>query len=159
MISLHFQGKPFTITVIQVYALTSNAEEAEVEWFYEDLQDHLELTPPKSCLLHYRGLECKNRKSRATWSKRQIWPWSTKRCRTKANRVLPREHTGHRKHPLPQYKRRLYTWTSQMVNTVIRLIIFFAAKNGEALYSKQKQDQELTVAQIMNSLLPNSDLN
>ena len=46
-----------------------------------------------------------------------------------------------------------------MVNTEIRLIIFFAAKDGEALYSKQKQDQELTVAQIMNSLLPNSDLN
>ena len=56
-----------------------------------------------------------------------------------------------------QHKRRLYTWTSQMVNTEIRLIIFFAAKDGEALYSQQKQDQELTVAQIMNSLLPNSD--
>ena len=47
----------------------------------------------------------------------------------------------------------------QMVNTEIRLIIFFAAKDGEALYSQQKQDWELTVAQIMNSLLPNSDLN
>ena len=47
----------------------------------------------------------------------------------------------------------------QMVNTKIRLIIFFAAKDGEALYSQQKQDQELTVAQMMNSLLPNSDLN
>ena len=47
----------------------------------------------------------------------------------------------------------------QMVNTEIRLIIFYAAKDGEALYSQQKQDQELTVAQIMNSLLPNSDLN
>ena len=46
-----------------------------------------------------------------------------------------------------------------MVNTEIRLIIFFAAKDGEALYSQQKQDQELTVAQIMNSLVPNSDLN
>ena len=50
MISVHFQGKPFTITVIQVYALTSNAEEAEVEWFYEDLQDLLELIPPKVVL-------------------------------------------------------------------------------------------------------------
>ena len=47
MISVHFQGKPFNITVIQVYAPTSNAEEAEVEWFYEDLQDLLELTPPQ----------------------------------------------------------------------------------------------------------------
>ena len=50
MISVCFQGKPFTITVIQVYAPTSNAEEDEVEWFYEDLQDLLELTPPKDIL-------------------------------------------------------------------------------------------------------------
>ena len=50
MISVHFQGKPFSITVIQVYALTRNAEEAEVEWFYEDLQDLLELTPEKDVL-------------------------------------------------------------------------------------------------------------
>ena len=63
MISVCFQGKPFNITVIQVYAPTSNAEEAEVEWFYEDLQDLVELTPKKDVLLHYRGLECKSRKS------------------------------------------------------------------------------------------------
>ena len=50
MISVHFQGKPFNITVIQVYAPTSNAEEAEFEWFYEDLQDLLELTPQKGVL-------------------------------------------------------------------------------------------------------------
>ena len=49
MISVHFQGKPFNITVIQVYAPASNAEEAEVEWFYEDLQYLLELTPQKRC--------------------------------------------------------------------------------------------------------------
>ena len=68
MISDRFQGKPFNITVIQVYAPTSNAEEAEVEWFYEDLQDLLELTPKKRCPFHYRGLECKGRKSRNTWN-------------------------------------------------------------------------------------------
>ena len=50
MISVHFQGKPFNITIIQVYAPTSNAEENEVEWFYEDLQDLLELIPPKDVL-------------------------------------------------------------------------------------------------------------
>ena len=64
MISVHFQGKPFNITVIQVYAPNSNSEEAEVEWFYEDLLDLLGLTP-------------KSRKSRNTWSNRQIWPWNT----------------------------------------------------------------------------------
>ena len=76
MISVHLQGKPFNIKVIQVYAPTSNAEETEVEWFYEDLQDLLELTLQKRCPFHYRGLECKNRKSRNTWSNRQIWPWN-----------------------------------------------------------------------------------
>ena len=50
MISVHFQGKPFDITVIQVYALSSNAEEAEIEWLYENIQDHLELTPKKDVL-------------------------------------------------------------------------------------------------------------
>ena len=76
MISVHFQGKRFNITVIQVYAPTSNAEEAEAERFDEDLQDLLELTHKKEGT-HYRGLECKSRKSRNTWSKGQIWPWST----------------------------------------------------------------------------------
>ena len=70
MISVCFQGKPFNITVIQVYALTSNAEEAEVEWFYEDIQDFLKLTPKIRCPFHYRGLECKSKKSRNTWSNR-----------------------------------------------------------------------------------------
>ena len=55
---------------------------------------------PKRCPFHYRGLECKSRKSRNTWANRQIWPWSIKWSRAKANRVLPREHTGHSKHPL-----------------------------------------------------------
>ena len=50
MISVHFQGKPFNITVIQAYAPSSNAEEAKIEWFYEDLQDLLELTPKKDVL-------------------------------------------------------------------------------------------------------------
>ena len=59
MISVCFQGKPLNITVTQVYVLISNAEEAEIEWFYEDLQDLLELTPPPQRYpFQYRGLEC-----------------------------------------------------------------------------------------------------
>ena len=76
MISVRFQGKPFNIMIIQVYAPNSNTAEAEVEQFYEDLQDLLELTP-RRCPFHYRGLECKRWKSRNTWSNRQIWPWNT----------------------------------------------------------------------------------
>ena len=63
MISVRFQGKPFNITVIQVYAPTTNADEPEVEWFYEDLQDLLEITH-KISPFHQRGVECKSRKSR-----------------------------------------------------------------------------------------------
>ena len=98
MISVHLQGKPFNITVIQVYAPTSNAEEPEFEQFYEGLQNLLE--HPKRCPFHYRGLECKSRKLRNTWSNRQIWPWSTEWSSAKTNRVLPRKCTGHSKHPL-----------------------------------------------------------
>ena len=70
MISVHFQGKPLNIRIIQEYPPTSNAEEAEVGWFYEDLQDLLELTPKKDVLF----IVCKSRKSRKTWSNRHIWP-------------------------------------------------------------------------------------
>ena len=113
-------------------------------------------TKKKRCSFHYRGLECKNRKSRDTWSNGEIWPWSTTLSRAKVNRfcqenalvvanTLFQQDSTHGHH--------------QMVNTEIRLIIFLAANNGEALYSQQKQDRELAVAQIMNSLLPNLDLN
>ena len=75
-------------------------------------------------------------------------------------RVLLRKHTGHNKHRLPTTQEKtlhvdITRWSIQK----IRLIIFFAAKDGEALYSQQRQDQELTVVQIMNFSLQNSDLN
>jgi len=101
MNSVHFQGRPFSLTEIQVYSPTSNAEEAKVEWFYEDLQHFLKLTTKKRCPFHYRGLECKSRKSRNTWCNKQIWPWSTEWSRAMANIVLQKEHTGCCRHPLP----------------------------------------------------------
>ena len=76
MISVRFKGKPFNITVIQVYGLTSNAEEAEVEWFCEDLQDLLELTPKKNVLFIIGDWNAKVGSQETTWSNRQIWPWS-----------------------------------------------------------------------------------
>ena len=98
-ISVCLQGKPFNITVIQVYAPTTNAEKAEVERFYWYIQDLLELTTTTtSC--SSQGTGTKRRKSRDTWSDRQVWPGSTEWSRTKANRILPRERTGHSKHPL-----------------------------------------------------------
>ena len=101
MISVRLQGEPFNIMVIQVYAPTSNTEEA-----WSSIVQWRPTTPfrtntQKRCPFHYRGLECKSRKSRNTWSNRQIWPWSTEWSRAKANRVLQRECTGHSKHLLP----------------------------------------------------------
>ena len=90
---------------------------------------------------------------------RQVWPWSTKWSKAKPNRVLPRRCMVKANTLFQQCKRWLYTWTSPDVNTQIRLIIFFAAEDGEYLYSEQKQDRELTVDEIMTSLLQNSDLN
>ena len=97
----------------------------------------------KRCPFCHRVLECKSRKSRDTWNNRQIGPWSTKWSRAKTKRVLPREYTGHSKHPLPTTQEKTLTrWPfghHQMVNAEIRLIIFFADKDGEALtVSKNK---------------------
>ena len=108
MISVCFQGKAFSITVIQGYAPTRNAEEAEVEWFYEDLQDLLELTltltltTTKKCPFHYRGLERKSRKLN-TWSNGVTGKFGFGVQNEAGQRliILPREHTGHSKHPLP----------------------------------------------------------
>ena len=162
MISVSFQDKPFNTTVIQVSAPTSNAKEVGVEWSYEDLQDFLELTPPKDVLFIIGDWNAKVGSQEipgvagifGLGVQNEAGQRLTEFCQENA---LVIANTL-----FQQHNRRLYTWTSWMswmVNTEIKLIILFAAKDGEALYSQQKQVQELTVAQIMNSLLPNSDLN
>ena len=145
--------------VFQAYAPTSNAEEAEVEWFYEDLQDLLELTPKKDVLFI-------------------IGDWNAKVGTQETPGVTGKFGLGVRNEAgqrliefcqenalviantlFQQHKRRLYTWTSPDGQYEIRLIIFFATKDREALYSQRKQDWELTVPRTMNSLLQNSVLN
>ena len=103
MISVRFQGKPFNNTVIQVYAPTINADEAEQ--FYEDIQDLLKRTPRKDVLFIIGDWKAKVG-SRDTWSNRQIWSWSTKWSKAKAKRVLPRECTGHSEHPLTKTREK-----------------------------------------------------
>ena len=80
-----------------------NTEEAGVLW---RCTRPFRTNTQKRCSFHYWGLECKSRKSRKIWSKRQIWPWSTEWSRAKANRVLPRECTGHSKHSLPTRQKK-----------------------------------------------------
>ena len=96
MISVRFQGKAFNITVILVYAPTSNAEEAQVEWFYEDLQDLLELTPKKDVLFVVGNCNAKvgSQEIAGVTGKFGLGV-------AKANRVLPRERTALSKHLLP----------------------------------------------------------
>ena len=138
---------------------TNNAEEAEVERFYEDLQDLLELTPKKDVLFIIGDWNAKvgsqeapevtgkfglGVQNEAGQRLIEFWEENALVIQTSSSNNT-REVSTHGHH--------------QMVNTEIKLIIFFAAKVGEALYSQQKQDREMTVAEIMNSLLPNSDLN
>ena len=100
MISVHFQGKPSNITVIQVYAPTSNAEEAEVEWFYEDLEDRLELTPKKDVLFIIGDWNAKVG-SQETPGVTGNFVIGVQNEAGERLTVFTREHTGHSKHPLP----------------------------------------------------------
>ena len=151
MISVHFQSKPFSITLIQVYVPTINAKEAEVEQFCEDLQDLLELTQKKDVLFI-------------------IGDWNAKEGSQEIRGVTGKfglgvqNEAGQRltefcKKNTPSSNNTRKDSTRQIANTKIRLIIFFAAKDEEALYGQQKQDRELTVAQIICSLLQNSGSN
>ena len=135
MISVPFQGKPFNIIVIQLYAWTSNAE-VEVVWFYEDLQDLLELTPQKDVLFIIGDWNAK--------VGREETPGVTGRFGLGVQNevdqrltVLPREGADQSKHPVPTTQDSTHEH-HQMANTKNRLIIFFAAKDGEALYSQKK---------------------
>ena len=112
MISLHFQGKPFTVTVIQVHALTSNAEEAEGEWFYEDLQDLLELTLKKDVLFIIGDWNAKVRSQETpgVTGKFGLGMWNEAGQRQiefcqESTMVIANTF-------FQQHKRRLYTWTS-----------------------------------------------
>ena len=152
-----FPRQTFNIPVIQVYAPTSNAEEAEVEQFYEDLQ---ELTPKKHVLfiIGDRNAKVGSQETPAVTGKfglgvqNEAW--------AKANRVLPRERTGHSKHPLPiTQEKTLHTDITRWLTPKSDWLYSLQPKMEKLYTVSKKQDQELTVAQIMNSLLPNSDLN
>ena len=133
IISVHFQGKPFDIRVIQVYATTSNAEEAEVEWFWEDLQDLLELTPKKDVLFiigdwnekvgsqETPGVTGKFGLGVQSEAEQRLIEFCQENALVIVNMLfqLPREDSTHEHH--------------QMANTEVRLIIFSAAKHGKAL--------------------------
>ena len=159
MISVRFQGKPFNITVIRVYALTSNAEEAEVEQFCEDLRDLLELTHKKYVLFIIGDWNAKVQ-SEETPGVTDKFGLAVQSEAGQSLTEFCRENTLVTANTLfQQHKRRFYTWTSPNGQHRNQIDYIFAGKDEESPYSQQKQDWELTVAQIMISLLPNSDLN
>ena len=141
MISVHFQGKPFNITVIQVYAPTNNAEEAEVERFYEDLQDLLEPTSKIDVLFIIEDWNAKvgSQETPGVTGKfglgvqnevgQRLIAFCQENALVIANTLFhnTREYSTYGHH--------------QMANTEIRLIIFFVAKDGDALYSQQNKTE------------------
>ena len=159
MISVHFQGKLFSIMVIQEYVPTSNAEEAEVEWFYEDPQDLLELTPKKDVLFIIGdwnakvgsqelpgvtgkfGLEIQNEAGQRL----------TKFCQ---ENTLVRANTL-----FQQHKRRLYIWTSPDGQYRNQTDYILCSQRWKSSILSAKTRPGADCGQIMNSLLPNSDLN
>ena len=138
MISVHVQGKAFNITVIQVYVLASNAEEAEVERFYKNIQDLSELTPQNDVLfiIGYWNAKVGSQETPGVTGKFGLGVQNEG-----GQRLIEffQENTMVIENTLfQQHKRRLFTWTSPDRQHQNQIDIFFAAKDGEALYSQQK---------------------
>ena len=158
MISVGFQGKPFNITVIQVYATMNNAEEVKVDWFYEDLQALLELTNKKYVLFIIGDWNAKvgSQEIPAIPGKfgfgvqneagQRLIEFCQENALVTANTLIQ------------QHKRRLYTWTSPEGQYRNQIDYILCSQRWRSS-TQQKQDCELTVTRIMNSLLPNTDSN
>ena len=149
----------YNITVIRVYAPTSNAEEAEVERFYEDLQELLELTNKKDVLFiigdwnakvgsqETPGVTGKFGLGRQNEAGQRLIEFCQENALVIANTLFQ------------QHKRRLYTWTSPDGQYRNQIDYILCNQRWRSSIQSTKKDQELSVAQIMNSLLPNSDFN
>ena len=149
MISVHFQGKPFNITIIQVYAPASNAEEAEVEWFYEDLQDLLELTPKQDVLFIVGDWNAKvgSQETPGVTGKFGLGKWNEAEQRLiefcQENALVIANTLFH------QHKRRLYTWTSpdgQHRNQIDYILC--SQRQRSSAKNKTSSDHELLIAKF-----------
>ena len=157
MSPLRFQGQQFNITVIEVYALTSNTEEAEVKRFYEGLQDLLELTPKKDVLFiigewnakvgsqEIPGVTGKFGLGVQNEAGQRLTEFCQENALVIANSLFQ------------QHKTTLYTWTSRDSRHQNQIDYLLCSQRWRSSIQSEKQDWELTMAQLMNSLLPNSD--
>ena len=159
MISVRFQGKPFNITVIQVYALSSNAEEAEVEWFYEDLQDLLELTPPKDVLFivgdwnakvgsqEIPGVTGKFGVGVQNEARQRLIEFCQENTLVIANRLFQ------------QHRRRLYTWTSPDGQERSQIDYILCSQRWRSSIQSAKTRPGADCGSNHELLIANSDLN
>ena len=143
--------------VFQVYAPTSNAEEAEVEWFYEDLQDLLELTPKKDVIFIIGDWYTKVGSQETPGVTGQFCLGVQNEAGQRLRKFCQENALVIADTLFQQHKRRLYTWTSPYGQHQNHIDYILSSQRWRSSYSQQKQDLELTVAQIMNSLLSNSD--
>ena len=158
MIYVCFKGKPFNITVIQVYGPTSNAEEVEVDQFYEDLQDLLEPTPKRDVFFIIGDWNAKVGSQETPGVKGKFGLGIQNEAGQRLIEFCQENALVIASTLFQQHKRRLYTWTSQDGQYQNQIDYSLCSQRWGSSIQSAKQDQELTVAQIMNSLLPNSDL-
>ena len=156
MISVCFQGRPLNIRVIQVYVPIIDTEEAEADKFYEDPQDLPDLIP-KDVLFILRDWNAKLGSQEIPGVTGKFGLGVQNEAGQRLT-VLPRECAGHSKHPFPT-KQETTLHMNIIKWSIPTLDWLYLQPKMEKLYSQQKQDRELTVAQIMSSLLGNSGLN
>ena len=157
MISVHFQGKPFNIPVTQVYALASNAAETEVEQFYEDLQDLLELTPKRDVLFMIGDRNAKVGSQEIPGVTGKFGLGVQKEAGQRLTEFCQENALVIANTLFQQHMRRLYTWTSPDGQYQNQMDYILCSQRWRNSIQSAKQNQEPTVAEIMNSLLPNSD--
>ena len=138
MISFHFQGKPFNIIVILVHAPTSSAEEAEIEWFHEELQDFLKLTLKRDVLFIIGGWNSKAGSQEIPGVTSKLGLGVQKEAGKRIIEYCQENMLVITNTLFKQHRRRLYTWTSPDGQYRNQIDDIFAVKDGEALYSQQK---------------------
>ena len=157
MISVCFQGEPINITVIQAYTPTSNVEEAEIKGFYEDLQDLLELTPQKDIIFLIGGWNAKVGHQETPEVTRKFGLEVQKEAGQRLIQFCQENALVIANTLFQQHKRSLYTWTSPDGQHQNQIDYILCSQRWRSSIQSEKQDLKLTMAQIMNSLLPNSD--
>ena len=159
MISVRFQGKPFTITIIQLYAPNTKVKEVEIEWFYDDIQHLLELILKKDVLFIIGDWDAKVGSQEIPGITSKLGLGVQNEAGQRLIQLCEENALVIANTLFQQHKKQLYTWISPDGQYQNQTDYILCSQRWRALYSQQKQGLKLTVAQIMNSLFKNTDLN